>query len=86
MTYFRGDIFGLSVYSNEHNFDYGKFSDREVTLFQGENGCGKTALLAKIACSMRGWMGDTSDPVIVLRFLGEIFYWGTVDGRSLQVL
>ncbi|GMT33781.1 hypothetical protein PFISCL1PPCAC_25078, partial [Pristionchus fissidentatus] len=39
-------------------------------ILQGENGCGKTALLAKIACSIRGWLGDTCDPVIVLRFLG----------------
>lgn len=37
---------------------------------QGENGCGKTSTLAKIAREMRNWYCNGEKPVIVLRFLG----------------
>ncbi|CAI5452798.1 unnamed protein product [Caenorhabditis angaria] len=39
-------------------------------VLQGENGCGKTSLMAKIATSIREWYGDSCNPVILLRFLG----------------
>ncbi|CAB3397348.1 unnamed protein product [Caenorhabditis bovis] len=39
-------------------------------ILQGENGCGKTSLLAKIAMKVREWYGDACSPVVILRFLG----------------
>ncbi|VDK17375.1 unnamed protein product [Anisakis simplex] len=40
------------------------------TYLKGENGCGKTSTLAKIAREIRHWYSDEVEPVIVLRFLG----------------
>ena len=39
-------------------------------IFCGENGCGKTSVMAKIATECRKWMTDAIEPVLILRFLG----------------
>uniref|UniRef100_A0A915AE07 Uncharacterized protein n=1 Tax=Parascaris univalens TaxID=6257 RepID=A0A915AE07_PARUN len=39
-------------------------------VYYGENGCGKTSTLAKIAREIRNWYRNGEKPVIVLRFLG----------------
>ncbi|ULT89955.1 hypothetical protein L3Y34_008385 [Caenorhabditis briggsae] len=39
-------------------------------ILQGENGCGKTSLMAKIAKEIRNWYDNTCEPVVLLRFLG----------------
>uniref|UniRef100_A0A8R1E377 NACHT domain-containing protein n=2 Tax=Caenorhabditis japonica TaxID=281687 RepID=A0A8R1E377_CAEJA len=39
-------------------------------ILQGENGCGKTSLMAKIAIKIRDWYASSYEPVVLLRFLG----------------
>lgn len=39
-------------------------------ILQGENGCGKTSLMAKIATKIREWYDNSCEPVVLLRFLG----------------
>uniref|UniRef100_A0A0K0EPQ8 NACHT domain-containing protein n=1 Tax=Strongyloides stercoralis TaxID=6248 RepID=A0A0K0EPQ8_STRER len=40
-------------------------------IFKGDNGCGKTSLLAKIATEIKNWFQTTKiEPIIILRFLG----------------
>ncbi|VDM45229.1 unnamed protein product [Toxocara canis] len=39
-------------------------------VYYGENGCGKTSTLAKIAREIRNWYDRGEQPIIVLRFLG----------------
>ncbi|TKR88810.1 hypothetical protein L596_012996 [Steinernema carpocapsae] len=57
-------------------------SERQIPMiFQGENGCGKTSLLAKISTEIRHWMGEAKDPVVIVRFIGT-----TADSSSISPL
>lgn len=50
--------------------DYLQSKNNFPLIFYGENGCGKTSIMAKIATECREWMTDAVEPVLILRFLG----------------
>ncbi|KAK0413279.1 hypothetical protein QR680_006707 [Steinernema hermaphroditum] len=57
-------------------------SEKQIPMiFQGENGCGKTSLLARISTQIRSWLGIGKDPVVILRFIGT-----TADSSSISPL
>ncbi|CAI4228678.1 unnamed protein product [Auanema sp. JU1783] len=45
-------------------------SNNQPLILHGENGCGKTSLLAKSATLFRKWLLDNDNTVIIIRFLG----------------
>uniref|UniRef100_A0A1I8AA47 WD_REPEATS_REGION domain-containing protein n=2 Tax=Steinernema glaseri TaxID=37863 RepID=A0A1I8AA47_9BILA len=57
-------------------------SEKQIPMiFQGENGCGKTSLLARVSTQVRSWLGISKDPVVILRFIGT-----TADSSSISPL
>uniref|UniRef100_A0AC35EXK7 NACHT domain-containing protein n=1 Tax=Panagrolaimus sp. PS1159 TaxID=55785 RepID=A0AC35EXK7_9BILA len=53
-----------------HAKEYSISENNLPLIFYGENGCGKTSIMAKIATECRGWLTDAVEPVLILRFLG----------------
>ena len=41
----------------------------KILIFHGESGCGKTSVMAKLASSIKQWIGDPK-AILVLRFIG----------------
>uniref|UniRef100_A0AC35UEM1 NACHT domain-containing protein n=1 Tax=Rhabditophanes sp. KR3021 TaxID=114890 RepID=A0AC35UEM1_9BILA len=49
-------------------------------IFNGENGCGKSSIMAKIAVEIRPWILKSKvDPVIILRFLGTSAHSSSIN-------
>ena len=48
-------------------------TDQPMVVY-GDTGTGKTSLLAKAASHVVQWLGPECRPILILRFLGNLFY------------
>uniref|UniRef100_A0A0K0FUG2 NACHT domain-containing protein n=1 Tax=Strongyloides venezuelensis TaxID=75913 RepID=A0A0K0FUG2_STRVS len=71
----KGFLDSLMFYGRNEELENGKkyiLSDNcNPLIFKGDNGCGKTSLLAKIATEIKNWFKPKEIiPLVILRFLG----------------
>lgn len=74
---FNGQMVSSVFYGRDRELgiaeDYMRSSSNLPLVFYGENGCGKTSIIAKVATMLREWLFKDRNcrPVVLLRFLGK---------------